>query len=202
MKVRRRLGKKLTYSNVVSTICLFLLMGGGAAYAAGHLGKNSVGAKQLKKNSVTTAKVKKNAVTGAKVKDRSLTGDDLADGTITGVKVADGSLSGADFDQSSLTSIASNVIGVAMNGDCTAAVPFPSGVSTESVGTGCRVSFASSVLNCTATATVAFRTSKLLIAAERTVQTLRLPNAPNDIYIAPYSAGAPNPLPVDLTLVC
>jgi hypothetical protein len=38
---------------------LFLLLSGGAAYAASHLGKNTVGTKQLKKNSVTTAKIKK-----------------------------------------------------------------------------------------------------------------------------------------------
>lgn len=37
---------KLTYSNVVSTICLFLLLGGGAALAAGKLGKNTVGPKR------------------------------------------------------------------------------------------------------------------------------------------------------------
>jgi hypothetical protein len=57
---------RLTYANVVSTICLFLLLGGGA-YAAFKLPKNSVGSKQLKKNSVTTAKIKNGAVTGAKI---------------------------------------------------------------------------------------------------------------------------------------
>jgi hypothetical protein len=35
----------LTYANVVSTLCLFLLLGGGAAVAASQLGKNTVGAK-------------------------------------------------------------------------------------------------------------------------------------------------------------
>ena len=41
----RRLAGKLTYANVISTICLFLLLGGGAAFAASqiHLGKNAVG---------------------------------------------------------------------------------------------------------------------------------------------------------------
>jgi hypothetical protein len=58
---------KLTYANVVSTICLFLLLGGGAALAGNVLPKNSVGAKQIKKN----------AVTGPKVAAHSLTGDDL-----------------------------------------------------------------------------------------------------------------------------
>jgi hypothetical protein len=68
---------KLSYANVISTLCLFLLFGGSAAYAASQLGKNSVGTKQLKKNSVTTAKIKKNAVTGAKVKEQTLTGSDI-----------------------------------------------------------------------------------------------------------------------------
>ena len=48
---------KLTYANVMSTLCFFLLLGGGA-YAAGQLGKNSVGTKQLKKNAVISSKVK------------------------------------------------------------------------------------------------------------------------------------------------
>ncbi len=52
-----KLREKLSYSNVVSTFCLFLILGGGAAYAAAHLPKNSVGAKQLKKNAVTPPKV-------------------------------------------------------------------------------------------------------------------------------------------------
>jgi hypothetical protein len=59
---------KLTYANVVSTLCLFLLVGGATAFAAVKLAKNSVGTKQLKKNSVTSAKIKNGAVTGAKIK--------------------------------------------------------------------------------------------------------------------------------------
>ncbi len=57
---------KLTYANVMSTLCFFLLLGGGA-YAATQLPKNSVGTKQLKKNSVTTAKIKAGAVSSAKI---------------------------------------------------------------------------------------------------------------------------------------
>jgi hypothetical protein len=62
---------RLTYANVVSTLCLFLVLGGGA-WAATKLPKNSVGTKQLKAN----------AVTGAKVKDGSLTGADIAAQTL------------------------------------------------------------------------------------------------------------------------
>ena len=45
---------KLSYSNVIATIALFVALG-GAAVAAG-LPKNSVGPKQLKRGAVTTAK--------------------------------------------------------------------------------------------------------------------------------------------------
>jgi hypothetical protein len=79
---------RLTYSNVVSTLCLFLLLGGGAAYAASHLGKNSVGSKQLKKNAVTTAKIKKEAITAAKVKKGALTGSQIKASTLGTVPTA------------------------------------------------------------------------------------------------------------------
>ena len=54
-----RLRGTLTYSNVISTICLALLLGGGTAYAATALAKNSVGTKQLKKGAVTPSKLSK-----------------------------------------------------------------------------------------------------------------------------------------------
>jgi len=56
------------YANVVSTLCLVLLLGGGTAYAATQL---------LPKNSVGTAQIKQGAVTPAKLSPaakRSMTG--------------------------------------------------------------------------------------------------------------------------------
>lgn len=76
-----QLRKRLTYANVMSSIAVFLVLGGATALAAG-LAKNSVGSKQLKKNAVTTAKIKNNAVTTGKIKN----------GAITGAKVNLGSL--------------------------------------------------------------------------------------------------------------
>jgi hypothetical protein len=55
----KRLRSSLTYANVISTLCLILLLGGGTAYAASQLGKESVGARQLKKGAVTPAKLSK-----------------------------------------------------------------------------------------------------------------------------------------------
>jgi hypothetical protein len=54
----KQIRKRLTYANVMSSIAVFLVLGGATALAANQLGKNTVGTKQLKKNSVTSAKVK------------------------------------------------------------------------------------------------------------------------------------------------
>jgi hypothetical protein len=56
----KRLHGNLTYANVISTLCLVLLLGGGTAYAASEmLPKGSVGPKQIKKGAVTPAKLSK-----------------------------------------------------------------------------------------------------------------------------------------------
>ena len=47
----KQIRKRLTYANVMSSIAVFLVIGGATAFAAG-LAKNSVGTKQLKKNAV------------------------------------------------------------------------------------------------------------------------------------------------------
>ena len=52
-----RLRNHLTYANVVSTLCLFILLG-GSAYAAVALKRNSVKGKHIAKNAVTSKKVK------------------------------------------------------------------------------------------------------------------------------------------------
>jgi hypothetical protein len=70
----KQIRKRLTYANVMSSLAVFLVVGGASAFAASHLGKNSVGTKQLKANAVTTAKIKKEAVTAKKIKKGTITG--------------------------------------------------------------------------------------------------------------------------------
>jgi hypothetical protein len=77
-----RLLGKLTYANVISTLCLVLLVGGSTAFAASQLGKESVGSNQLKKEAVTPAKLSKNA-------KKTLTGPQGPTGA-TGARGADG----------------------------------------------------------------------------------------------------------------
>ena len=52
---------RLTYANVLSTLALFVALGGGA-YAASQLPNDSVGTPQLKDNAVTSRKVKDHTV--------------------------------------------------------------------------------------------------------------------------------------------
>ena len=92
----KQISKRLTYANVMSSIAVFLVLGGATAFAAG-LAKNSVGSKQLKKNAVTSAKIKKNAVSNKKLKANA----------VTGAKVKDGSLGGADINLSTLGTVPS-----------------------------------------------------------------------------------------------
>ncbi len=93
---------RLTYANVMSTIAVFLVLGGGAAIAAKNaLPKKSVGPKQLKRSSVTTAKLKKSAVSTAKIKNAAVTTAKLRDGAVDGTKVADGSIGGAEINTAS-----------------------------------------------------------------------------------------------------
>jgi hypothetical protein len=68
---------RLSYSNVVATIALFLAVGGGAVYAAGKIGsrelKNgAVKTKKLANGAVKTQKLADDAATGAKVNEASL----------------------------------------------------------------------------------------------------------------------------------
>jgi hypothetical protein len=69
--VGRWLRGRLTYANVVSTLCIFVLLGGGA-YAATRLPKNSVGTKQLKNGAVTGAKVKAGSLPVSSFKEGQL----------------------------------------------------------------------------------------------------------------------------------
>jgi hypothetical protein len=79
--MRKRLRPKLTYSNVIASIALFIALG-GAAVAAG-LPKNSVGPKQLKKGAVTSAKLRKGAVTAGKLAPKSVVAGKLGQNAVT-----------------------------------------------------------------------------------------------------------------------
>jgi hypothetical protein len=81
--------EKLTYANVMSTIAVFGVLGGGA-YAASKVGpkdiaRDAVRAKHIKQNAVNTAEIATGAVNGPKVAANSLTGGQIDEATLDGV---------------------------------------------------------------------------------------------------------------------
>ena len=104
MTARLRAG--LTYANVLSTIALFVALGGGA-YAAARIGpddikRNAVRSKHIKKNQVGRKHLKRGAVSTPKLVAGAVTAAKLADGSVTGPKLADGSVTGPKVDESTL----------------------------------------------------------------------------------------------------
>jgi hypothetical protein len=91
---------RLTYANIVSTLCLTLVLGGGVAFAS--VGLNSVGSPQIKNGSIKTKDLANNAVKTAKVKDGTLTGADVADGSLASLDVLDDSLTADDLAPNSV----------------------------------------------------------------------------------------------------
>ena len=88
--------RRLTFSNVLSFVALFVALSAGS-YAAIALPKNSVGSAQLKAKAVTTPKIATNAITT----------ETIAADAVDGSKVKDGSLSGADINVSTLGKVPS-----------------------------------------------------------------------------------------------
>lgn len=86
----RRLRQQLTYANVMSTIAVFMALGGVAWAAA--LAPNSVGTPQLKNNSVTSPKIKNSQVTGGDAKNETFTGADVKEATLGQVPKANNAL--------------------------------------------------------------------------------------------------------------
>lgn len=80
----RRVRARLNYANVMSTLAVFIALG-GVSYAAVKLPRNSVGSAQIKKNAVTGSKVRNSSLTGADIKNRSLTAADFR-GTLLGAQ--------------------------------------------------------------------------------------------------------------------
>lgn len=130
----KRFLPRLTYANVVSTLCLFLLLGGASAFAATQLGKNSVGAKQIKKSAVATAKIKNaavttskladNAVTTGKITDAAVTTSKLANNAVTSGKITDGEVRAEDLG--TILEV-QNTVQITAGAEGTADVACPSG---------------------------------------------------------------------------
>jgi hypothetical protein len=176
----KQIRKRLTYANVMSSIAVFLILGGATAFAAKKIGANELKANSVKtgkivKEAVTTSKLKNesvatskiaksavtsdtladNAVTAGKVANDSITNAKIANNAVTGAKVADASLTGADINQGSLTSVkAANVFAAAFEatGSKIAKASDP-GIKSGGCFLVCLVEFPRDVNECIFTAT-------------------------------------------------
>jgi hypothetical protein len=106
----KQIRKRLTYANVMSSIAVFLVLGGASAYAA-----KKVGSHQIKGNSITTGKIKREAVATAKIKNgavktnkiagEAVTSAKLDEGAVTTPKIVNDAVTGEKVKESSLSEV-------------------------------------------------------------------------------------------------
>jgi hypothetical protein len=79
--------RHLTYANLMSTLAVFLVVGGGAAYAA-----NTVFSTDIVDGQVKTQDLAADAVTSPKILDGGVKVTDINDGAVTSAKIGDGAV--------------------------------------------------------------------------------------------------------------
>lgn len=98
----KQLKRHLTYANAMSSLAVFLLLGGAGALAATKQTKK-IGTTQLKASAVTAGKIKNRAVITSKLAAAAVSTDKLADGAVTNPKLADNAVSTAKLANDAVT---------------------------------------------------------------------------------------------------
>jgi hypothetical protein len=134
--------KRLTYANVMSSLAVFLILGGATAFAATKIGANEIKANSIKtgkivKEAVTAGKIKNAAITTGKLAGAAVTNEKLADNSVTTTKIAKEAVSSEKIAKEAVTAekIAANAISAAKiaNGSISANKLGPITVQTETV---------------------------------------------------------------------
>jgi hypothetical protein len=136
----------------MSSIAVFLMLGGATAFAATKVGANEIKANSIKtgkivKEAVTAGKLKNGAVIEGKIADGAVTTNKLADSAVTTGKIASDAVTGDKVKESSLGEVplaasAKKVTGGAAGGGLAGTYPDPtiaakaiSGINFEASGT-------------------------------------------------------------------
>jgi hypothetical protein len=142
----KQIRTRLTYANVMSSLAVFLVLGGATAFAASKIGAN-----QLKANSVKTGKIVKEAVTTSKLKNDAVTGakaNEASFGQVPSAKTAE-TATVAGSASNVIWAVVSNPAGAGNAALVRSSQPAP--IVTES--TGVIVQFNRNIANCAWTAT-------------------------------------------------
>jgi len=97
----KQIRKRLTYANVMSSLAVFLVLGGATAFAA----IKKVGPNEIKANSIKTGKIVKEAVTAGKIKKNAVTESKIANGAVTTNKIANDAVTGEKVKESTLGTV-------------------------------------------------------------------------------------------------
>jgi hypothetical protein len=101
----KRIGKFLTFSNVIACLALFVALG-GSVYAAAKINgkqirKSSLPGNRVKPKTITARRIKPQTLTGGQVKPKSLTGSEIDQKTLTEVSAA--ALAGVRYESTTTT---------------------------------------------------------------------------------------------------
>lgn len=117
----KQMRRHFTYANVMSSIAVFLILGGATAMAAkvgtgqlkagsvktGKIAKEAVKAGKIANGAVTTAKIANDAVTTAKIANDAVTTSKIADGAVTTNKIANDAVTGTKANESTFSTVPS-----------------------------------------------------------------------------------------------
>jgi hypothetical protein len=113
----KQIRTRLTYANVMSSIAVFLVLGGATAFAAATIGTGDI-----KAGAIKTGKIAKEAVKAGKLGNGAVKTEKIADAAVTTPKLADNAVTGAKVDEASLGEVpnAANAANAAKVGGQTA----------------------------------------------------------------------------------
>lgn len=114
----------------MSSIAVFLMLGGATAFAATKVGSN-----EIKANSIKTGKIVKEAVTAGKLKNGAVGESKIADGAVTNKKIADNAVSSNKIADNAVTT--GKIANDAVTGDKvkeSTLSQVPSAANAETVG--------------------------------------------------------------------